>query len=66
MNFIVKDYKQNDTGLEYIGTANQQIGDGGSKDSQYTIPWDASAKLISTADLKADNTILCKLTVTAP
>jgi phosphatidylethanolamine-binding protein (PEBP) family uncharacterized protein len=29
MNFVVKDYKQNDTGLEYIGTANQQIGDGG-------------------------------------
>jgi hypothetical protein len=29
LNFIIKDYKQNDTGLEYIGTAKQQIGDGG-------------------------------------
>ena len=145
MNFIIKDYKQNDTGLEYIGTANQQIGDGGFimqvtdtrtgkivavsssavkcavihkaplntacaaqssptvascgamildepaswkaagfdagswqsatvysaaevgvKDGYYTVAWDASAKLIWTTDLKADNTLLCKLTVTAP
>jgi hypothetical protein len=29
LNFILKDYKQNDTGLEYIGAANQQMGDGG-------------------------------------
>jgi len=29
LNFIIKDYKQNDTGLEYIGQANQQMGDGG-------------------------------------
>ncbi len=29
LNFIVKDYKQNDTGLEYIGTPRQQMGDGG-------------------------------------
>jgi hypothetical protein len=29
LNFVVKDYKQNDTGLEYIGTAKQQMGDGG-------------------------------------
>ncbi len=29
LNFVVKDYKQNDTGLEYIGTARQQMGDGG-------------------------------------
>lgn len=27
--FIIKDYKQNDTGLEYIGLPNQQMGDGG-------------------------------------
>ena len=26
---IVKDFKQNDTGLEYIGKRNQQMGDGG-------------------------------------
>jgi hypothetical protein len=27
--FLVKDYKENDTGLEYIGERNQQMGDGG-------------------------------------
>jgi hypothetical protein len=145
LNFIVKDYKQNDTGLEYIGTAKQQIGDGGFitqitdtttgkvvaasssavkctvihtaplntacaaeasptlascgatitaepttwkaagfdasgwqsasvysaaevgvKDGYNTVAWDASAKLIWSADLKADNTLLCKLSVTSP
>lgn len=29
LNFIAKDYKENDTGLEYIGTRRQQMGDGG-------------------------------------
>jgi hypothetical protein len=29
LNFIVKDFKQNDTGLEYIGTNRQQMGDAG-------------------------------------
>lgn len=29
LNFIVKDYMKNDTGLEYIGTNRQQMGDGG-------------------------------------
>jgi len=29
LNFIAKDYKENDTGLEYIGTDRQQMGDGG-------------------------------------
>ena len=29
LNFILKDYKENDTGLEYIGQSNQQMGDGG-------------------------------------
>lgn len=29
MAFSLKDYKANDTGLEYIGAANQQMGDGG-------------------------------------
>ena len=28
-NFIAKDFKENDTGLEYIGTNKQQMGDGG-------------------------------------
>ncbi len=143
LNFIIKDYKQNDTGLEYIGLANQQMGDGGFimqimdtstnkivavsgtafkckvihkaplntacektinptvascgaavlaeplawktagfdtsswesastytaaqigvKDGYYDIKWDAAAKLIWTSDLNADNTLLCKTTVT--
>ena len=29
LNFVVKDFKENDTGLEYIGKGNQQMGDGG-------------------------------------
>ncbi len=29
LNFVVKDFIQNDTGLEYIGTRRQQMGDGG-------------------------------------
>lgn len=29
LNFVIKDFKQNDTGLEYIGRRNQQMGDGG-------------------------------------
>ncbi|MEP2618868.1 MAG: YHYH protein [Marinomonas sp.] len=29
LNVIMKDFKQNDTGLEYIGARNQQMGDGG-------------------------------------
>ncbi|MBS1797045.1 MAG: PEBP family protein [Acidobacteria bacterium] len=29
LNFVVKDFKENDTGLEYIGTRRQQMGDGG-------------------------------------
>lgn len=29
MSFVLKDYVENDSGLEYIGTPKQQIGDGG-------------------------------------
>ena len=29
LNVIAKDFKENDTGLEYIGRRNQQLGDGG-------------------------------------
>lgn len=29
LNFVLKDFKENDTGLEYIGERNQQMGDGG-------------------------------------
>lgn len=28
-NFVLKDFKENDTGLEYIGSFRQQMGDGG-------------------------------------
>jgi hypothetical protein len=145
LNFIIKDFKQNDTGLEYIGSARQQIGDGGfimqitdtatqkvvavsgnafkcqvihkaplipscvsssqptvascgatiieepanwksagfdtsgwenatvysaadigAKDGYHDIAWDPAARLIWTTELKADNTLLCKLTVNAP
>jgi hypothetical protein len=145
LNFIIKDFKENDTGLEYIGKPNQQMGDGGFimqitdtstgkivavssanfkckvihkaplnpacaktanptvascgaailaepvgwksagfdttgweqatvytaaqigvKNGYFDIPWDATAKLIWTSDLNADNTLLCKTTVTKP
>jgi hypothetical protein len=145
LNFIIKDYKQNDTGLEYIGLPNQQMGDGGFiaqitdtstgkivavtstafkckvihkaplntacektanptvascgatllaepsgwkrsgfdtvgwesataytaaqigvKDGYNQVAWDATTKLIWTSDLYADNTLLCKTTVTGP
>ena len=29
LNFVVKDFKHDDSGLEYIGTSRQQMGDGG-------------------------------------
>jgi hypothetical protein len=29
LNFVAKDFKEDDTGLEYIGRSNQQMGDGG-------------------------------------
>ena len=29
LNLIAKDFKENETGLEYIGTSKQQLGDGG-------------------------------------
>ncbi|MEM9365215.1 MAG: PEBP family protein [Planctomycetota bacterium] len=29
LNFVVKDFKEDDSGLEYIGTRKQQMGDGG-------------------------------------
>ena len=29
LNFVARDFKQDDTGLEYIGRGNQQMGDGG-------------------------------------
>ena len=29
LNLVLKDFKENDTGLEYIGSPRQQMGDGG-------------------------------------
>ncbi len=29
LNFVIKDFKEDDTGLEYIGSPRQQMGDGG-------------------------------------
>lgn len=29
LNFVLKDFKEDDSGLEYIGTKRQQLGDGG-------------------------------------
>jgi hypothetical protein len=29
LSFVLKDFKENDSGLEYIGEGNQQMGDGG-------------------------------------
>jgi hypothetical protein len=145
LNFVIKDFKENDTGLEYIGSARQQIGDGGFimqitdaatqqvvavsnstfkclvihkaplvpscvsnrqptvascgasiqeepanwkaagfdtsawpnatiysaadigvKQGYHDIAWDPAARLVWGNDLKADNTLLCKLTVNAP
>ncbi len=141
LNAVLKDFKETDSGLEYIGEANQQMGDGGyiaqitdrdsgeviavsnsewrclviheaplnkdcedsadpdtdclfevtdepdgwkaddyddsaweaatehseadvsPKDGYDQISWDASAALIWGADLEADNTILCRVTV---
>ncbi|WP_417683875.1 PEBP family protein [Roseibium sp.] len=46
LNFIVKDFKQDDTGLEYIGSRKQQMGDGGFI-AQFKDP---SGNLIATTD----------------
>ena len=38
----------------------------GAKQGYFDVTWDPAARLIWTSDLKADNTLLCKLTVNAP
>lgn len=43
LNFVAIDFKENDSGLEYIGTRKQQMGDGGLI-AQFT---DASGKAIA-------------------
>ena len=47
IGFIAKDYVQSPSGLEYIGTPNQQIGDGGLK---FQITETISRKLVTTSD----------------
>ena len=142
--FVLKDYKQDDSGLEYIGQPQQQMGDGGfifqlfeaetgklaavtgahfrclpihraplnpacekdavpsqtcqheslpeptgwgeaafddsawpaavehsaaavgPKDGYAQVTWDAAARFIWSADLKVDNTVLCRAVVQAP
>jgi hypothetical protein len=50
LNFVAKDYKANDTGLEYIGTPQQQRGDGGFV-AQFTDV--ATGKVIAVTNEKA-------------
>ena len=49
LRFVLKDFQENDSGLEYIGQRNQQMGDGGF-----------IMQLMET-----DNTLLCRVTVEA-
>ncbi|MFN9601911.1 MAG: PEBP family protein [Planctomycetota bacterium] len=49
LNFVVKDFKQDDSGLEYIGTQKQQLGDGGFI-AQFTDG--STGKLLSATDAK--------------
>ncbi|MCE7980921.1 MAG: PEBP family protein [Caldilinea sp. CFX5] len=59
LNFVVKDFKENDTGLEYIGTTRQQMGDGGLI-AQFTNT--ATGELIAATDA----TWVCLVTHKAP
>ena len=47
--FMVKDFKENDTGLEYIGTDRQQMGDGGMIAQFHD---NATGKIIGATDSK--------------
>lgn len=57
--FIIKDFKENNTGLEYIGTARQQIGDGGFI---MQITDQVSGKVVGFSD----NTMRCEVIHKAP
>lgn len=48
LSFIIKDFKENDTGLEYIGSRKQQMGDGGFI-AQFKQTSDGSTLLVSDA-----------------
>ncbi len=51
LNFVIKDFKENDTGLEYIGTDRQQMGDGGFI-AQFTDTATDKVVAVSNADWK--------------
>ncbi len=53
LNFILKDFKENDTGLEYIGKNNQQMGDGGFI-AQITDTQSNQVIAVSNADWKCE------------
>ena len=55
--FIVKDYKENNTGLEYIGTRKQQMGDGG-----FIAQFSHRGKVVGVSD----DSVLCVTTHHAP
>ncbi|MBU6281380.1 YHYH protein [bacterium] len=57
--FVLKDFKQDDTGLEYIGTPQQQMGDGGFV-AQITDLSTGSVVAVSNSDWK------CKVIHRAP
>ena len=48
-NFVLRDFKENDTGLEYIGARNQQMGDGGLI-AQFTDARTGAAIAVTNAD----------------
>lgn len=59
LNFVLKDFKENDTGLEYIGEGNQQMGDGGFI-AQFTDT--STGKVVAVTDEK----MRCMVIHTAP
>jgi hypothetical protein len=59
LNFTIKDFTQNDTGLEYIGSRRQQIGDGGFI---MQVTDTATQKVVAVSD----NTFKCMVIHKAP
>ena len=57
LNIVAKDYKADDTGLEYIGTSRQQMGDGGPI-AQFTDT--ATGKVIAVTDENAKVLVIHK------
>jgi hypothetical protein len=58
LGFVVKDFKENDSGLEYIGSRKQQMGDGGfiaqfTSGSQVVAVTDGAWKCLVTHDAPA-------------